>query len=97
MKEFLQHSLLFDSYRWTDHSEMQELYNRMLSEIPQGGFKPKTVESLKSHLRLFLCNLYIAYYYKKPIAISLKAEKFTRGRYSNWLFVIISYVEIAQK
>ena len=74
MKEFLQHSLLFDSYRWTDHREMQELYSRMLSEIPQGGFKPKTVESLKSHLRLFLCNLYVANYYEKPIAISLKAE-----------------------
>ena len=66
MKEFLQHSLLFDSFRWTDHREMQELYNRMLSEIPQDSFKPKTLESLKSHLRLFLCNLYIAYYYRKP-------------------------------
>ena len=96
MKEFLQHSLLFDSYRWTDHREMQELYNRMLSEIPQSGFKPKTVESLKSHLRLFLCNLYIAYYYKKPIAISLKAEKFTHGRYHDLHLKRIPFTTIYQ-
>ena len=96
MKEFLQHSLLFDSYRWTDHREMQELYNRMLSEIPQSDFKPKTVESLKSHLRLFLCNLYIAYYYKKPIAISLKAEKFTHGRYHDLHLKRIPFTTIYQ-
>ena len=96
MKEFLQHSLLFDSYRWTDHREMQELYNRMLSEIPQGGFKPKTVENLKSHLRLFLCNLYVAYYYEKPIAISLKAEKFTHGRYHGLHIKRIPFTAIYQ-
>ena len=96
MKEFLQHSLLFDSYRWTDHREMQELYSRMLSEIPQGGFKPKTVENLKSHLRLFLCNLYVAYYYEKPIAISLKAEKFTHGRYHDLHIKRIPFTAIYQ-
>ena len=96
MKEFLQHSLLFDSYRWTDHNEMQELYNRMLSEIPQGGFKPKTVENLKNHLRLFLCNLYVAYYYEKPIAISLKAEKFTHGRYHGLHIKRIPFTAIYQ-
>ena len=96
MKEFLQHSLLFDSYRWTDHREMQELYSRMLSEIPQGGFKPKTVKNLKSHLRLFLCNLYVAYYYEKPIAISLKAEKFTHGRYHDLHIKRIPFTAIYQ-
>ena len=81
MTEFLFHSLLFDSFRWSEHRELQELSTRMLAEIPRGGFKRKTVEKLENHLRLFLCNLYLAYYYRKPVAISLKAERFSHGRY----------------
>ena len=82
MKEFLQHSLLFDTYRWTEHCELQNLYDRMWEELPKSGYKHKTVDNLKRHLKLFLCNLYISYYYRKPIAVSLKAECFANGRYS---------------
>ena len=82
MKEFLQHSLLFDTYRWTEHCELQNLYDRMWEELPKSGYKHKTVDNLKRHLKLFLCNLYISYYYKKTIAVSLKAECFANGRYS---------------
>ena len=53
MTEFLFHSLLFDSFRWGEHRELQELSTRMLAEIPRGGFKRKTVEKLENHLSHF--------------------------------------------
>lgn len=79
--ENLHHAFLFDSWRWREHCELQGLYDRMWDDLPKTGSKPKTLESMRHHLKLFLCNLYVSYYYRKPVAISIMAVKFTHGRY----------------
>ncbi len=73
-------SFLFDIFSWPEHSELNELHESLWLEIPKNGQR-RTVEELKRHLRLFLCNLYVAHYYEKPVAISLRKEIFARGRY----------------
>lgn len=73
-------SFLFDVFRWPEHKELNELCERLWEELPKGG-QHRTVDGLKRHLRLFLCNLYVSYYYDKPVAVSLRRDVFARGRY----------------
>lgn len=78
-------STLFDVFRWPEHKELEAIYERLWQKLPKTG-QHKTVEELKRHLRLFLCNLYVSHYYEKPIAISLKKDMFAQGRYKK-LFI----------
>lgn len=74
-------SFLFDAWRWSEHSELQSLFQRLWNDLPKDGYKDMTLERLKRHLQLFLCNLYVSYYYEKPVAISTKSCNFSFGRY----------------
>ena len=81
MRNNLNHAFLFDSWRWSEHRELQTLYTRIWDELPKENCKAKTIESLRHHLKLFLCNLYVSYYYRKPVAIWVKSIQFSHGRY----------------
>lgn len=78
-------SFLFDVWRWPDHKELNEIYERLLEKIPmskQHGMN----EKIKSHLKQFLCNLYLSHYYEKPVAVPLRKDMFARGRYKQLHF-----------
>lgn len=78
-------SFLFDVFRWQEHPELEAIFNRLWNEIPKSRIH-STVEEQKRCLRLFLCNLYVSHYYEKPIAVPLKKEAFSQGRYKS-LFI----------
>lgn len=78
-------SFLFDVFRWPEHPELEAIFNRLWDAIPKSRIH-STVEEQKRYLRLFLCNLYVSHYYEKPVAVPLKKEAFSQGRYKS-LFI----------
>lgn len=76
-----QHSLLIDVYRWKDHPELDQLFNRLWEEIYKGRRKKKTLSGMKHCLKLLLCNLAVSNYLNKPIAVPLQSVNFSRSRY----------------
>ncbi len=78
----LDDTILFDSYRWKENHELKSLYNFLLTSIETSSMSYKIIENVKACAKYFLCSLYDAYQLDKCIALALREEEFSKGRYA---------------
>ncbi len=92
MKEY--DALLFDVYRWSEHPELNELYNLLWGAIPRGKHQEQTLQKMGEYLKPFLCNLATSYYIGKPVAVPLRYSEFSSGRLGQLHFDRVPFLAV---
>ena len=86
-------SIKFDFYKFSDHSEIKSISDKIISEIQRQNifqnFSKKSQYKVRDYLKTLLCNFFVAFRTQK--CVSIPRTKSYYSDHNNFAFSLISY------